>query len=389
VKIDQNKIKHIAIEGAYGEGNFGDDALMLAASRIVMEVYKPCLITYTQGLKPLANAEHELSQEYAHSKKPRFDVIVYGGGTQHFSFRNNQTSTGKFKLVLGQENWKHLFRHIKFRIRQLLESASLNSTTHTIGIGMGIGPFLVNDSSQERAKHTFSKMSFIAVRDQQSLDQLKKWNISKAKQYADLCYTPGLWQVPPKSNKEEKPQSDTKLIGVIIRDWPHTIEGAQHEDPLFRAVEQLRKQGNTVEFISFAPSRDENWLTELKRRNETVIGWNESTNDINSFLTRLSRYHIFITARFHGAIFAAILEKPVVCIEVEQKLRIVAQQYQKGARLWRQPFSENECVSLTNELLNNYTEATQALKLTNEAQTNLAAKMILDLKNHEAQSIRQ
>ena len=113
-------------------------------------------------------------------------------------------------------------------------------------------------------------------------------------------------------------------IGVIVRDWGHNHEGNSYTEPLFRTIDSLRREGKTVEFISFSATSDGEWIKRLKDRNEFITVWNPESESISSFLGFLSKYDLFITARYHGAVFASILRKPTVAIEIEKKLALVS-----------------------------------------------------------------
>ena len=61
-----------------------------------------------------------------------------------------------------------------------------------------------------------------------------------------------------------------------------------------------------------------------------------------NFYIRLSQFDLVITARFHGAVFASMMNIPFITIEVEQKLRMIAENYSGGAYVWTSKFDLNE-----------------------------------------------
>ena len=143
---------------------------------------------------------------------------------------------------------------------------------------------------------------------------------------------PGLWNVDDHELRVNcNTKGEIRKVVVIPRDWPHTTLGDSYTDSLFQVVRELRNAGKKVEFIFFA--NDIEWTRRLKDKNERFIAWNPEKFTIFEFIKMLSDYDAFITARYHGAVFASILKKPVVCIEVEQKLRLVADLFDVGARL--------------------------------------------------------
>src|SRR5262249_13101907 len=101
---------------------------------------------------------------------------------------------------------------------------------------------------------------------------------------------------------------------------------------------------------------------------ESVTVWNPGSQTIADFLGILNGFDCLLTARFHGALFAALLGKPTVCIEIEPKLRLVSELL--GCGLWRQPFQEAECLALLDTLFQNYDsqQATLAAAVTRQQQ---------------------
>lgn len=101
-----NKVNcKIAIVGAYGENNFGDDALLKTIYNNLIEsgYSKESLIICT--LKP--NYFSYLEEMFENSKIMWFgelvnkdlDFVVYGGGTQIFSFKKTSTFLYRLKAI--------------------------------------------------------------------------------------------------------------------------------------------------------------------------------------------------------------------------------------------------------------------------------------------------
>lgn len=374
-------LKKIAIKGAYGRGNFGDDMLMLATYKIVRKVFDSASIilicpesNFIRKMIPNAKLVSEIRYEEA-------DIFIYGGGTQFYSFPLTNRKNARFLLryiVNYLKNLDYLIKKIIYIFYKLLFPKKIN--TKVVAIGVGLGPFIDNSSRFFKSKKIFKAMDYIAVRDIQSYELCKEWACTNLYLRSDLCYLPDLLKeyvcnVGIK-NKLEK----LKRVGIIVRDWPHTNEGNCYAEPLFKVVDELRSVGKEVEFILFHQTSDKQWIKRLKDRHEPFIAWNPEHEDISCFITRLSTYDVFITARYHGAVFASILGKPVVCIEIEQKLRLVADLFGCGARLWRYPFNTLDCLEYIVDFEISYSNSVQCLDRVVEEQCALVEKMILELR---------
>ncbi|MBN2392184.1 MAG: polysaccharide pyruvyl transferase family protein [Anaerolineae bacterium] len=368
----------IAIKGSYGVGNFGDDALMVAAHEISKRTFDSELhlfigrnSDYVQNIIPGARI---ISQE---SKKARnADLIVFGGGTQFYSFpQTSRQGIGRLYSRIAR-NIRTPAALGKRVFRKMIGASFPASESSVAAIGIGLGPFVENNAYVRKVRELFTRMEYIAVRDRCSYDLCKQWGLSNVSLRADLCYLPGLWKSDVFELSADSAKEGIQKIGVIPRDWPHTAEGNSYTTPLFQVVHALKTAGKQVEFISFAGKSDSRWAGWLQDRNEKLEVWNPEKCTITGFMELLSGYDAFITARYHGAVFASILRKPMVCIEVEQKLRLVSDLLGAGARLWTYPFNTSECLEHISALEDDYSSAEQCLARVVGEQGVLVGKMI-------------
>jgi len=371
-----NNSSVIAIKGAYGLENFGDDTLMVAVYKIGRKIFPSSsfelICKDANYISTLIPGVKVVSPEDMHSNYP--DLIIYGGGTQFYSFPISASTNAKilFKKIIRNARNPLPYCHRLFR--KIATGKSVNK--QIVAFGLGLGPFNDNSSKMQNAKKLLADMLYVAVRDVNSYKLCKEWECKNVNLRSDLCYLPELWDVHVKKDKAGKVQR----IGIIPRDWPHTEEGNSYASSLFKVVEQMRSDGKDVEFISFCGRYDTNWGQYLKERNEKFIQWDPQKYSISEFLNLLSRFDVFITARYHGAIFASILGKPAICIEVEQKLQLVADLLGYGARLWSYPFDVSECLNHISKIEDNYSLATECLANVVKEQGTLVEKIIIDYK---------
>jgi polysaccharide pyruvyl transferase WcaK-like protein len=372
------QIKRIAIKGAYGCGNFGDDALMVAVYEITKRLFDTESVificrdaNYISKILPVA----KVAQQDNMIAKPA-DVLVYGGGTQFCSF---SLAAKRGILSLFGRIARNVRRPFQLGLKVLYKMTETIVTApnqRVIAIGIGLGPFNENCRSMRNTKELFSCMEYIAVRDIYSYELCMEWGCNNVSLRSDLCYLPSLWNTCMSNMQLGNKKDKIRRIGVIIRDWSHTNEGDSYAAPLFQVVEELRSIGKEVNFISFANRYDSNWDSRLRDRNEQSISWDPEKYSISEFLELLSNFDAFITVRYHGAVFASILGKPVVCIEVEQKLRLVSDLFGAGARLWTYPFSASECLRHISDLEDDYSVAVECLVRVVKEQGSLVEKMI-------------
>jgi len=137
----------------------------------------------------------------------------------------------------------------------------------------------------------------------------------------------------------------------------------------------LRNIGYRVTFISFSKDYDQCWIDKLINNKENYACWDPDLMCVDDFFKLLSGYDIIITARYHGAVFASLLSRPFICIEIEQKLSLVADIYKGGGFLWRQPFNPQECVQLTKQIVENYQNCVDVINRVTKMQQEHADKM--------------
>jgi len=374
----------IAVKGAYGTQNFGDDMLMIAACEIVKRAFgeKPDLMICSGSsyVGKLVSGATIISPT---DSLRSVDVLIYGGGTQFYAF-----PLTAFRKNIGSLFSRFLFhakRPVAFgkRLLQIIVSRLRppKDKLRVAAIGVGLGPFVENSTALDRTKKIFRNLCYAAVRDIDSYDLGNKWGCENLRLRADLCYLPSLWRPYTSETRRSTIQSPVQRICVIPRDWPHTYEGNAYVTPLLDVVEDLRSHGKKVDFVSFSERGDKSWADRLEAESEPLFVWNPEHDNIEGFLERLSTYDLIITARYHGAVFASILGKPVVCIEIEQKLALIANTLGNGAALWRYPFNPSDCLMHVSEIDDDYQHKVEMIAEIVEAQSALAAKIVPELRN--------
>lgn len=323
----------IEIKGAYGETNFGDDLLMRVFEDFFIQEMPDSKINFVGENQKYVKGFLKES-EYL---KPNFDadLIVYGGGTQFFSFSQPQKSSLGTKIIKGLNNPKLIFD------RLFKTNASPKIKAPIALVGFGIGPFYGEDAAKSIAENSLKNASFVGVRDEVSKGYCEEWNVP-AFLGADVVFSSYFPNPQLESIKNE-----VKKIGIIVRDWNWEQSGANYIDKLKAFYSNNDRQKVELTFIVFAPLKDKKWMDYLE--NEDKLVWDPAVFSIESFLEKLNAFDGFISARYHGAIIAAILGKPVICVEIEPKLKILTDQVPEF-KLWKKPFDSNELNNYVNSL---------------------------------------
>lgn len=358
------------LQGAYGEKNFGDDALLAACAAILSQLESKHRISHrSHGSEYCSNLIAARGLSITDHSPDECELLIYGGGTQFFSFRK-PVATAAWDMS------RAIFRRLPWRRPH--RSARLPAAAKTIALGIGLGPFQGAGFRERAVRDHLRRFDFVAVRDSESLQICQSWGVHHATLGADLAFLPGLglWN----TDRSPTVARGGANVGIIVRDWHHTTAGRKCIRPIFQVAECLRKQGKRVQFVLFRPATGANaeaaWAKQLKRAGENVLCWQPTTMSIAEFLTQLKQFDCVITARYHGAVFASLLEIPSVLIEIEPKLTRLADMLSTGAKLWPQPFNPVNCLTSVNELLDNLTAAKTALRYVVASQSLQATAMV-------------
>ncbi|WP_312993432.1 polysaccharide pyruvyl transferase family protein [Chryseobacterium flavum] len=346
---------NIGIRGGYGLYNFGDDALLVAlyqnflANNISEEdIYLLCvksnyLNKQLKNPKVIDYNQLDSSIEIQH--------LIYGGGTQFYSFDTDNRKKIKDILI---KNPLFIFSKIRNQIILLLRKRFIENKFEIADyakkiylLGVGVGPFSkINHTIESKTANLFKKASFISIRDTFSSEKCKEWGVKEYMHSPDLCYS---MDVSSYFNES----SSLKKVGVVVRDWNHT--GSQdYYDKLIRFVEKLRNEKYEVTFISLDKRSDVFWTKYFVENKENFIQWDADRMTFDEFYGLFSQFDLHITARFHGAVFASMFHIPFITIEVEQKLKMIAENYEGGAYCWKNDFDLEKIMNLVKKVESDY-----------------------------------
>lgn len=299
-----------SLRGNFHEGNFGDDALLLACASLLQGEVKHIQLERTATYR-----DERMQDILAATAVPiPPELIVYGGGTQFFSFSSS--------APVVQHSLISRLAHKLISPASLLASyhartrAAQNRRISKIAIGIGVGPF-GNSVAAEQAVGLLRQMDLVWVRDASSEDFCRSNSIPNLVTSSDLCFTEAFTQIttPPLDRKPS--EGRPRKIGIILRDWPALdADFFQRQVALAR---KLRVSGHEVRFLGLS-EHDHRYLTETAALGETVSVWDAKTVQLEDFWAIIAEQDLVVTSRFHGAIFALLSTTPFIAIEIEPKL---------------------------------------------------------------------
>lgn len=345
-----NKKITVLVTGAFGNGNFGDDALIYACRDLLSDLIPLSEVAflakrsdYLQKLFPDLHFVESINELKS------LKWILYGGGTQFSSFENTYNSVGKKLpriLVKILTNPSSILRRV-FEIRK-------SRFVAYAGIGLGVGPFYYRGSDEDDARGIVRSMQFLSVRDALSSELCKSWRINHFIQGADLCYLPNLFECDVKRILMQERQP--KELAIIPRDWIHNIQGDAYRAKLQMGLIAISKLGLNITFICFSKKDDAKWIKWLIENNIPYIAWDplDLSQSIFAFYKRLADFDIYLTARYHGAVFATLQKKPFIAIDIEPKLQQVGNLFKGQARTWGYPFNIQNVVDSVKHIIINY-----------------------------------
>lgn len=339
----------VLVVGAYGVGNLGDDALLVSVLKVIRQVVgdnEICVLILRPG--PYLGQWYPDIRFIPLQSGHRIcgKVLIYGGGTQFYSFRDSTpTKAGRILrasryLVHPLKLWRRL-HHCTFDFE------------HAIGVSIGIGPLVPGSFPQKQADKKLKSCDWISVRDSVSVQYCRNLGRDNVHQYSDLCFARRLWDEAPTRGPRT---GEMNRVGVVVRDWPHTREGQSYFGKVKETVRKLRREEIEIRYISFAPQADSETLSDLNSNAEDILQWDPSQQTLRTFIEELVSFDLLISARAHGVIMGTALGIPSIAIEVEPKLRLICDKLTSGTRIWSPPFEPDELVQKVMSMKDNWQE---------------------------------
>ena len=335
----------IVMIGAYGDMNFGDDALMVIVHRILASALPEAAIRimtvseakYINELLPRAKVAR-------YDRPTSADLAVRGGGTQFYSYplpralRHSPLPVAIIRALLSP-------RRIVKRLRQHMVSRRQEKLTarHSAALAVGVGPFVSGSREESTARALLSGADFLAVRDEDSLGVCRQWNVGNALLGADLLYAAEDYGVFVPSG--DTPIRDKQVV-IVVQDWYWTKEGEAVKDSLLALGRLLEERGYAVHYLSFCGRDDKDWVALLRTLGKPLSVWNANQCTFAKWIDLLATAEVVVTCRYHGAVAASLVGRPSILVDLSQKHGSAAKALSRGKLIWRSPFEPRAALDL-------------------------------------------
>ena len=296
----------VVICGAYGRGNAGDDAILLAILTELRSI-DPDLSFQVFSRSPMetrrtyrVNAFYTFNgfQAIRYFRKAKF--FINGGGSLMQDVTSNRSL------------WFYLWTL----------AAAKRHHCPVIMYGCGIGP-IQKDGNRRRAANVMNKyVDSITLRDPDSLKELEVLGVTKPSIALSADTTVSLPAASPEVidgilNSRGIP-ADGKYIGFILRPWPGF--DARAKDLAAAADYAYEKYGLTPVFFPIEPRLD---IAAAQRITQKMTAPHHVLTEAFTAAQTigiLSRMQVVVSMRLHGLIFAASQGVPLVGIVYDQKV---------------------------------------------------------------------
>mgnify|MGYP001040056719 CR=1 FL=1 len=291
----------IGLHGSYFVRNFGDTLLLNIIYNWIKEaqpnskVILPYITSHKEAVEILNNTDTDSYKKYQVSQCDKF---VFGGGG-YFGEPN--------KSWLKRQRWsyRNYRRHIAWN-----KELFTNHIPFSI-IGVGVGP-LSNYFLRKKAIQLFEKANFICVRDNESLNYIRKWGNINPDIYetTDLALTV---RRPPGTPNEKK------VLGVH---FPILAHFPQEKIPDIVSFLKKLSEAYTIKLVN-----DEEGQMDIGRRSNITRFIRENNieytqieyHDPTTLINELNSLDAIITTKLHVGILGYALKKPVLSIPNHDK----------------------------------------------------------------------
>jgi polysaccharide pyruvyl transferase WcaK-like protein len=307
----------LIIKGAYGEGNFGDDALLYTMVTKLQSNGFDNIVVVCNEVKPYYSMEPFINDIPIFESFDQLvideseDVLIFGGGTQFYFFKKQAAILNKIKLLITQPTY------YPKKIKSLLFGAKNVKKLKHIFFGVGIGPFETNGALVKFQNFIVNEDINFFIRDYKSLDFLPKQKRIMAS-YADMCFS-----LDVKCTKHDVNRiKDSYKVGIIYRDW-----GFSDELNVQLNHEELMKVHKNCDIEYILLGNDLKLKKKLTSLGANIICWDPIVYSMNDFLEKIVEYDFIFSARYHGVIFSMLAGVPCAAITLEPKLEIITTEY--------------------------------------------------------------
>jgi len=320
----------IVIQGWYGNGNLGDEIILecilselrghLPGASFVVISDNPVDTKLRHGVKSIARSGGIMPRLRRLLTLASADLFILGGGELLKRFGSSDLSILTWLGPL-----------------ELAHEMGVPTMTYAVGVSDVLSP-----RAEAVMREILSKTDEVLVRDQQSLDVLKRVGVLKARLTAD----PALLfpELHPSYRGQASP--DELKVSLFVNQWfvtrnvvPDSESWERFKKRVAECVDSLiETQRATVRFIPMQVANIEeddravaHGIAELAR-NRDLIEIRDSEVSPEELLRLISESNLIIGMRLHSLILAGALGVPALAIEYQSKVTRFS--YSIGASDW-------------------------------------------------------
>jgi polysaccharide pyruvyl transferase WcaK-like protein len=280
------------------------------------------------------------------NRQTNYDITakacIYGGGTQFYSFRKAYTKRALAAFAL--RNPAYALRKLTGRVHQAI------NPDHTAMLGIGFGPFEEETAGVQRLRSKLKQCDFIYVRDAWSYRFCQSHGLEHARLACDLAFTSPLRQQLDTARRDVRTRDDA--VAFIVRDWPYGKAQENYLEQVQKAARELKQRGMEIDLVVFSSdlSLDRGALADLGR----LVQWDPETMTDVEFIAALSQYKVIVAARFHGAVFAYLLNRPVIGINIDPKIGLFFEQIEMPQFVWSSPYRLDHLLAMIDAIVDTW-----------------------------------
>jgi polysaccharide pyruvyl transferase CsaB len=290
---------HIVLSGYYGFHNVGDEAILFSIIQALKTQHPDVEITvlsndpeYTKKTYSV-NAINRWKFKEIISLMKKADGLISGGGSL-------------LQDITGMKSIPYYTGIIKI-------AQWLNKPVFIYAQGMGP----INKSINKMiTKSTLNKVSYLSVRDEDSMNLLKNIGVTKE---ISLVPDPVMGLEAQTFSNEWVAEQNFKrpFISVSVRDWPSE---ADYKLKMAQALDELSRSGYDIVFIPMHGEHDNHSSKEIAAKMEEENSIAPYDAEIQAKISIIGQSELLVGMRLHALIFSAITHTPFVALSYDPKI---------------------------------------------------------------------
>ncbi len=295
----------IIISGYYGLGNSGDEALLESIVKDLKSLSPDITITALSGNARLTNKRYGIKTV---SRMNLFSIIkemrkakllLSGGGT----------------LIQDATSTKSLLYYL------FIISLARKMGLKTMIYANGMGP--VKEKNIEKVKKVLNETDLITLRENISLEELKKWGVDKPQ--IIVTADPAFNLVPSDKERAEEilseyaVEKEEKVVSVSVRKCNNLPRNFEEEMAL--ALDVIAEMGYLPVFIPMQLGQDLELSINIAKRMKNPSRVIDREIMVGDMLSIIGRCSFVCGMRLHMLIFASVMNVPMAGIAYDPKIK--------------------------------------------------------------------